>query len=81
MGQGAGDRAGTVGKVEYAVNSSDHWQAVLPSDNIFDSPEETVVFAVPGLAPGRHQLTIRATDAHGNQGFENLLVTVDEPAR
>lgn len=75
------DRASTVANVEYAVDSSDHWQAVLPSDNIFDSPEEAVVFTVPDLKPGQHQIAIRATDAHGNQAFESILVTVDEPAR
>jgi hypothetical protein len=75
------DRASTVARVEYAADSHDHWQAVLPSDNIFDSPEEAVVFTVPDLKPGQHQIAIRATDAHGNQAFESILVTVDEPAR
>lgn len=76
------DRATTVARVEYAVDSSEHWQAVLPSDNIFDSPEEAVVFTVPALKQGQHQITVRATDAHGNQAFESILVTVDPgPAR
>lgn len=74
------DRASTIAKVEYAVDSSDHWQLVLPSDNIYDSPDEAVVFTVPDLKPGQHQVALRATDAHGNQAFESILVTVDEPA-
>lgn len=75
------DRASTIARVEYAADSHDHWQAVLPSDNIFDSPDEAVVFTIPDLKPGQHQIALRATDAHGNQAFESILVTVDEPAR
>jgi outer membrane protein assembly factor BamB len=71
------DRVSSVANLEFAVDSADDWQAVLPSDNIFDTPEESVAFDVTKLTPGQHQVTVRATDAHGNQGFESLLVTVD----
>lgn len=74
------DRAGTVAGADYAVDSSRDWQAVLPSDNIWDSPEETAEFTIAGLKPGNHQVTVRATDAKGNQAFENLFVTVHGPA-
>ena len=37
---------------DYAVDSSRDWQAVLPSDNIWDSPEETARFTIRGLKPG-----------------------------
>ena len=66
--------------LDYSVNSAKGWQAVLPSDNIFDSPEEGVSFSVPGLPAGTHQITVRATDAKGNQAFESVLVTVEGPA-
>lgn len=75
------DRTSTVSAVHYAVNSADDWQAVLPSDTMFDSPAETVSFAIPDLLPGVHQISIRATDAAGNRSFENVLVTVSEPSR
>jgi hypothetical protein len=74
------DRTSTVALMEYAINSSREWQTVLPSDNIFDAPEEQVSFSIPGLAAGTHQLTLRATDAKGNQAFENVFVTVEAPA-
>jgi hypothetical protein len=74
------DRTSTVALVEYAVDSGREWQTVLPSDNIFDAPEERVSLTVPGLSPGTHQLTLRATDARGNQAFENVFVTVEAPA-
>jgi hypothetical protein len=71
------DRTSTVASVQYAVNSADHWQAVLPVDTIFDSPEEAVRVVVPRLRPGTHQITVRATDARGNQAFENIIVQVN----
>jgi hypothetical protein len=70
------DRSSIVAALDYSVNAAKGWQAVLPSDNIFDSPEEAVSFSVPGLAAGSHQVTVRATDAKGNQAFENVMVTI-----
>ena len=43
-------------------------------------PEETAAFNIRGLQPGNHQVTIRATDAKGNQAFESVFVTVQGPA-
>jgi hypothetical protein len=74
------DRTSVVAGAEYSVDSSKDWQAVLPSDNIWDSPEETAAFNIRGLQPGNHQVTIRATDAKGNQAFESIFVTVQGPA-
>ena len=74
------DRSSIVAAVDYSVNSAKGWQAVLPSDNIFDSPDESVSFSVPGLPAGNHQITVRATDAKGNQAFESVFVTVEGPA-
>ena len=70
------DRTSTVAAVDYSVDSSKDWQFVLPTDQIYDSPEETVAFSIPNLKPGQHQVTLRATDSKGNQSFENLFVNV-----
>lgn len=74
------DHTSTVASAEYAVDSSESWQAVFPSDNIFDNPEETVEVAITGLSVGSHQIAIRATDSNGNTAYENVLVTVEKPA-
>jgi flagellar hook assembly protein FlgD len=74
------DRTSTVASVDYAVDSNKDWQLVLPTNQIYDSPEETVSFSVKDLSPGQHQVTLRATDSKGNQAFENLFVTVQAPA-
>lgn len=76
----AADGTSTVAAVEYAVDAGKDWQLVLPSDNIFDGPEERVSFAAGGLTPGRHQVTVRATDAKGNTAYQSVFVNVENPA-
>lgn len=71
------DRASTVAKLEYCVDSSEDWQLVLPSDNIADSPLEAYEFVVSGLKAGAHQIRVRAADAKGNRAFESINVSVD----
>ena len=73
------DETSTVAACDYSVDSNRDWQMVLPVDNIFDSPEETVSFAVADLKPGQHQVTLRATDAKGNQAFQTVFVNVKGP--
>lgn len=73
------DETSTVAACDYAVDSDRDWQMVLPVDKIFDSPEETMSFSTPGLKPGQHQITLRATDAKGNQAFHTVFVNVKGP--
>ncbi|MGH7214912.1 MAG: hypothetical protein ACREIT_09130 [Tepidisphaeraceae bacterium] len=73
------DVTGTVASLHYSVDASDDWQAVMPSDNIFDSNEESSSFTVTGLKPGPHQITLRAADARGNLAHETVLLTVEPP--
>ncbi|MGA2230162.1 MAG: hypothetical protein ABSH22_04485 [Tepidisphaeraceae bacterium] len=72
------DETSTVASMEYSVDSSDVWQTVLPVDKIFDEPDETVAISVANLAPGAHQITLRATDAHGNIALQTVNVAVSE---
>ena len=63
------DRTSVVAAMDYAVDSGRDWQSVLPSDRIFDGPQEDVSFSVGGLSPGTHQVTLRAVDAKGNVDY------------
>lgn len=74
------DRTSTVAAVDYAVDSGQDWQAAAPSDKMFDGPEESATLTVTGLSPGPHQITVRATDSRGNQGFATAFVTIEPPA-
>jgi hypothetical protein len=67
---------GTIASMEYSVDSNDNWQTVLPVDNIFDRPEESVDLAVSHLTAGVHQITLRATDSSGNVAYQTVNVTV-----
>jgi hypothetical protein len=73
------DETSTVAACDFSIDSNRDWQMVLPVDNIFDSPEETVSFSTPELKPGQHQVTLRATDAKGNQAFQTVFVTIKGP--
>jgi hypothetical protein len=71
------DRATTVARLEYSVDSSEQWQTVLPSDNIADSPQEAYDFVNKDLPAGAHQIALRASDSEGNRAFESVSVTVE----
>jgi hypothetical protein len=73
------DAGTTVAACDFSVDSNKDWQMVLPVDKIFDSPEEIVSFSTSDLRPGQHQITLRATDAKGNQAFQTVFVTIKEP--
>jgi len=74
----AQDATSIIASADYTVDSSDDWQAVLPVDNIFDSPDETVEFTVKDLPPGTHQITIRAVDAKDNQALQTMTVKIEK---
>jgi hypothetical protein len=73
------DQSSTVAAVDYVVDSAKDWQLVLPTSSIYDSPTEEISFDIKGLAPGMHQVTLRATDSKGNQAFVNVFVKVAGP--
>lgn len=71
------DEANNIIAAQYAVDSAETWVSLLPADDIFDSPAETVGFAVSSLAPGEHILTLRAADSYGNTAHAWLTLTVE----
>ena len=73
------DRTGTIAAVDYAVDSSQDWQAATPSDTMFDSPESAATLTAAKLSPGAHEIAIRVTDNRGNQAFANVFVTIEKP--
>jgi len=78
----ADDAMSRIVLMQYAVDSVDKWQAILPSDGICDSPSEAFRFEASAddtgekLKPGPHNITVRATDKFGNTGYGSLNVTV-----
>ncbi len=61
-------------KAAYALDGGD-WVPVFPDDGLFDTPAESITIPLPDLKPGTHVLMIRATDAAGNLGTGDLVIT------
>ncbi|MBK35386.1 MAG: hypothetical protein CME26_07640 [Gemmatimonadetes bacterium] len=59
----------------YSVNSGP-WRVLFPSDDIFDSKEETFDAKVDGLTPGEYTLVVRVVDGLGNVGVAKRLFDV-----
>ncbi len=70
-------RTSIVAGVEYTLDSGNEWQTVLPVNGMFDGPNEIVKFTLKGLTVGAHQVTIRATDSHGNQALQTVLFKIE----
>ena len=63
------DSLSTVRLVQYAVDNTGKWNAVLPDDLIFDSTRETITVKIADLSAGAHVVTLRAADAQGNTRY------------
>ena len=61
-------------KAAYSIDGGD-WVPIFPDDGLFDSPSETITIPLPDLKPGTHVLMVRATDAAGNLGTGDLVIT------
>ncbi len=64
-------------KAEYAVDGG-AWSAIFPADGLFDGTTEKIALDLRDLKPGVHLLMIRATDAAGNVGSGDALLTVKD---
>jgi hypothetical protein len=60
---------------EMGGGGSEDWQPAAASDKIFDSPEEGFILVTRPLSTGPHRITVRATDAAGNNSYK--AVTID----
>jgi hypothetical protein len=70
------DRTGTIAAVDYAVDSSQDWQAATPSDTMFDSPDATATLTAEKLSAGAHEIALRVTDNRGNTAYQSVFVTI-----
>jgi outer membrane protein assembly factor BamB len=71
----ARDVPGPVTKLERAIDNGDY-EPFYPADDLLDTSEEPFAVQLPKLEPGRHVISIRATDARNNRGSAELWITV-----
>ncbi|MFO0910297.1 MAG: WD40 repeat domain-containing protein [Isosphaeraceae bacterium] len=69
------DRLTRIVKASYSVDGGE-WVPVFSDDGLFDTASETVTIDLARLAAGTHVVMIRATDAAGNVGSGDALVTI-----
>lgn len=70
------DELSTLTGAEYSLDSKG-WKPLQPADGIFDSREESAVFAIEELEPGQHILAIRAVDDCDNTGAGKLVFGIE----
>lgn len=71
----ARDLPGPVTKLERAIDNGDY-EPFYPSDDLLDTSEEPFSITLPKLEPGRHVISVRATDARNNRGTAELWFSV-----
>jgi hypothetical protein len=69
----ARDAASPITQIEMAVDGSD-WHEVAPADGICDDLVEGFTVKLPALAPGPHDVTVRAWDSADNVGAASISV-------
>ena len=69
------DATTAIHKAAYSLNSDD-WKVVFPTDQIFDSPTETLNFSIQNLKTGSYTLVVKAEDALGNIGVGKTVFEV-----
>lgn len=60
---------------EYSLNDGP-WVLLVPSDSVFDAPQEEAAAAFPVTQVGMNKVCVRATDAFGNRGQQTCAAFV-----
>jgi hypothetical protein len=68
------DRGGVVAGIEYAVDTTEHWQTVPPSDMLNDSPDEQYSIVLPDPGNAARVVSIRSRDESGNMAYESVTI-------
>lgn len=68
------DRGGVVSKLEYMLNSDEHWQNVQPSDMLSDSPDEQYSIVLPDAGAATQVVSLRSRDESGNTAYESVTI-------
>jgi len=70
------DKFSRIARIQYRVDGTGQWYAVLPADGICDSNRENYEFKVSRLEPGTHRISIRITDEFDNTAYGGCDVEI-----
>ena len=73
------DRLSIITGLAFSLDGGE-WRQIAPADGIFDEKEEAVRVSLPGLAAGRHTVSLRALDETGNEAVQMLEVSLANKA-
>lgn len=68
------DRIGVVSRMEYSLDTDEHWQSVQPSDMLSDSPDEQYEIVLNDPGPSARVVSIRSRDESGNMAYESVTI-------
>jgi len=74
------DGLGPIAKLERSIDGGE-WLLFYPTDNLLDTQNETFELNLSTLEPGEHIVTVRATDAGGNETTAAVTVRAAPPRR
>ena len=67
------DKFSVIGKVEYAIDSSDEWRSLVPEDGVYDTmAEDFKILIGEDVKAGEHVLSLKVVDAVGNTEYRNF---------
>ncbi|MCK4886451.1 MAG: hypothetical protein KAS96_03625 [Planctomycetes bacterium] len=67
------DKLSVIGKLEYAIDSSDEWISLVPEDGVYDTMvEEFKILIEDDVKSGEHVISLKAVDAVGNTKYRNF---------
>ncbi|AQQ72069.1 hypothetical protein SMSP2_02449 [Limihaloglobus sulfuriphilus] len=70
------DNLTNIKKVEYNISGQDKWNAVIPDDLIFDTVSEKFTIKTEKLDAGNYVITLKISDAAGNELYKSIMAEV-----
>ncbi len=67
--------SGPIARAQYSVDAGG-WETIFPTGLLSDSPKESYVIELPGLAVGEHTLAVQVADGFGNTSTAKITFTV-----
>ena len=80
LGIEVSDEFSAIDKLEYTIDSNDHWISTVPDDLVYDTTDENFTIRIDSeedLPKGDHVITIKVSDSVGNTTYKTLEVNVD----
>jgi hypothetical protein len=72
------DAFSAVARVEYTVDSHQHWHTAVPEDRVYDTSQEQFSISIEDLTRGAHVIALRLHDDLGNTTYRSFEVDIED---